>query len=87
MSDAAESYACMVCLEPARDADETEWRYDNADGSPIPMNSIGSAMKEGRAFVVFWVYCRACDCWTEHPIGLDIGDEARAALDNGVSRT
>lgn len=20
---------------------------------------------------IFWVYCRACDCWTEHPFTLE----------------
>jgi len=65
-----DGYACMMCSLPAVDADETEWRYDTVDGAQISRGEIGTAERAGRAFVVFWVYCRSCDCWTEHPIGL-----------------
>ncbi len=23
--------------------------------------------EQGKWWSVFWVYCKACDCWTEHP--------------------
>ena len=23
---------------------------------------------------VYWVYCRQCDCWTEHPVPLELRD-------------
>lgn len=45
----------MMCDGPALDAPtggETDWAW-------IDRKLVA---------VRFWVYCRACDCWTEHPL-------------------
>lgn len=48
-------FRCMMCDGPALDAPtggETDWAW-------IDRKLVA---------VRFWVYCRACDCWTEHPL-------------------
>ena len=42
---------CMLCGKPASDG------YEYED----PESGVGD--RGGP----HWVYCRACDCWTEHP--------------------
>lgn len=41
---------CMMCGSQEHDASESERRRDGS----------------GNEWWVFWVYCRKCDCWTEH---------------------
>lgn len=53
MSDVTWSELCMMCGEKASDADEMEMRGEWLSGVYVETP-------------ILWVYCRSCDCWTEH---------------------
>jgi len=37
---------------------------------------------------IYWVYCRACDCWTEHPVPAELRDISNAPRESrAIART
>lgn len=61
---------CMICGEPALDADDSEPDLDSNDPEAW----------------ILWVYCRKCDAWTEHPyIGNRPAREAHSSAESATA--
>jgi hypothetical protein len=60
---------CMMCGQPANDAYEQTREFDHDTGT---------------YYWGDWVYCRACDCWTEHPVKEVTPNPAPA--DSGITK-
>ena len=57
----SEWFRCMLCGKEALDGYEYTPRGENQIDEGGP----------------HWVYCRACDCWTEHPDQTNSGPAAQ----------